>query len=224
MLVVFGRGVRWADGGYALTPASAARVRAAADYVTANQATWARAAARGPAPRIVFSGGWADACEGADQPPTGCREGDLMLHQARAAGLDRHAELYAESRSRSTLENLLHTAGDGLLAGHVFSARQPLGIVSHAWHLPRIRFLAGKVLRLPGAALLDVPATGGDLPARWPSERTVHLASRLWFLGTRDPAGLLRRERTMVASVRRAELLARRRRADGAPPANAPSR
>lgn len=210
VLLVFGRGVICTDAGYALTPASAARVRAAVDYVGAHQTCFEGATGHGRAPRIVFSGGWAEACEGAQAPPAGCREGDLMLRQARLAGLDRHADLHAESRSRSTLENLLHTIADGLLAGQAFSERQPLGIVSHSWHLPRIRFLAGKVLRLRGAALLDVPAAGGETATGWRSERAVHVASRLWFLGARDAADLLRRERRLVASIRRAERVTRR--------------
>ena len=211
VLLVFGRGVMSAGDGWALTPAGDARVRAAADYVAAHAAIFADRAGHRPPPRIVFSGGWAEACEGADQPPDGCREGDLMLAQARAAGLDRYADLRSETRSRSTLENLLHTAEDGLLTGYDFSARHPLGIVSHAWHLPRIRFLAGKVLGLPGTALLDVRASGGEVSSLWQPERAVHIASRLGFLGVRGSEGLRRRERTMVASMRRVERLARRR-------------
>jgi DUF218 domain-containing protein len=188
VLLVFGRGVvRAGDGGYALTPASAARVQAAVDYP-------------GRPARIIFTGGWAEACAGAEEPPAGCREGDLMLRQARAAGLDRYADLRAENRSRSTLENLLHTASDGLLDGFTFTAAQPLGLVSHVWHLPRVRFLAGKVLGLPGAALLDVPVTGETAPALW---RATHVAARLGFLGVRDGQRLLRRERVMVALARR---------------------
>jgi hypothetical protein len=207
-LVVFGRGVTGADGRYALTPGSTARVRAAVEYVRAQQAALAAAAAEGRRLRVVFSGGWAEACEGATAPPAGQREGDLMLAQARAAGLDGLAELRAETRSRSTLENVLHTVEDGLLTGYTFDARRPLGIVSHAWHLPRIRYLAGKVLGLRGAALLDVPVAGGEaVPRR--SERLAHAAARLSFAGVRDAAGLLRRERRMVASLRRAERLLR---------------
>lgn len=212
VLVVFGRGVRYTDDCYSLTPASASRVQAAVAYVTAREARFAEAAEQGRPPRVVFTGGWAEACEGAGQPPDGCREGDLMVHQARAAGLDTHAELHAETRSRSTLENLLHTAEDGLLSGHVFSPRDPLGIVSHAWHLPRIRFLVAKVLGLRGTSVLDVPVPGVESSAWWRSERAVHVASRLCFLGTRDPAHLVRRERRMVASIRRAERLAGRAR------------
>ena len=212
VLLVFGRGVMSGGDRYTLTPASAARVQAVVEYVNAHAASFAQAATNGQPPRVIFSGGWAEACEGAGEPPAGSREGDLMLQQARVAGLDRHAELHAETRSRSTLENLLHTVEDGLLNGHVFSAGHPLGLVSHAWHLPRVRFLAGKVLRLRGAALLNVPATGGELSTLWRSERAVHLVSRLAFLGIQDTAALLRRERRMVASMRRAERLARRAR------------
>jgi hypothetical protein len=210
VLVVFGRGVLAARDGYALTAASAARVQAAVDYVAAHAGAFAAAFAAAPEggapPRIVFAGGWAEACEGAPAPPAGCREGDLMLRWARAAGLDRYAELRAETRSRSTLENLLHVRRDGLLADRAFDRDRPLGLVSHPWHLPRVRFLAGKVLRLRGPALRDVPACGGEVPRGWRSERALLLASRLCFAGAPDAAALLRRERRLVAAVRRAGL------------------
>jgi hypothetical protein len=181
-----------------LTAASEARVRAAVEYVTATH--------DGRTPLVVFGGGWAEACEGAAAPPAGCREGDLMLARAREAGLHRVADLRAETRSRSTLENLLHVVDDGVLAGHAFDASRPLGLVSHAGHLARIRYLAGKVLGLRGAALLDVPAAGADPPtAPWRSERAARVAARLCFLGVRDGGDLLRRERRMVAALRRVE-------------------
>jgi hypothetical protein len=205
VLMVFGRGVVPAGDRYTLTPASVARVRAAEEYVTAHAAAFSAAVGR-----IVFSGGWAEACSGAAMPPYGSREGELMLDRARAAGLGRYADLRAESRSRSTLENLIHTVADGLLAGYVFTGEEPLGLVSHPWHLPRVRFLARKVLGLRGAALLDIPARGDDGADGWPAERLVRLGSRLCFAGTRDAAGLLRRERGLVASARRLERLVRR--------------
>jgi hypothetical protein len=199
VLLVFGRGVINAGEHYTLTPASAARVQAAADYTAAHPGVT----------RVIFTGGWAEATEGASQPPAGWREGDLMLREALAGGLDRYADLRAETRSRSTLENLLHTVEDGLLDGHVFDAAHPLGLVSHREHLPRVRFLAAKVLALPGRALLDVPAGGGETPLPWRSERAARVIAHLGFLGARDPATLLRRERRMVASLRRAERLLR---------------
>jgi uncharacterized SAM-binding protein YcdF (DUF218 family) len=188
VLLVFGRGVRFRGGGWELTPASAARVRAARDHVLANAPH---------RPRVIFSGGWPEAGTGAAPPPAGFREGDLMMRAA--AGLEEHADLVAETRSRSTLENFLHTLEDQLLAGYAFRAGHPLGLVTHDWHLPRVRYLAGKVLGLHGAALLDVPATGGEEH----DDRGALLAARLGFLGARRGDVLLRRERRMVALLRR---------------------
>jgi hypothetical protein len=210
VLLVFGRGVTCNDDGYALTAAGAERVQAAADYVAAHTTAFADAAREGHRPRIVFSGGWAEASDGQQAPPDGYREGDLMLARARAAGLDRYADLLAESRSRSTLENLLHTSGDGLLNGRTFTARDPLGIVSHSWHLPRVRYLAGKVLGLRGPALLEVPAAGRQSWAGWRSERVTRLVARVCFLGVRGAEALVRRERRWIASLRRIERLLRR--------------
>ncbi|GAA3455434.1 YdcF family protein [Dactylosporangium matsuzakiense] len=107
-------------------------------------------------------------------------------------------ELVAEVRSRSTLENLLNLVEEGLVGGP-YSAAAPLGLVSHAWHLPRVRYLAGKVLGLRGTALVDIPAAGP-----WQSERLLRLGSRLCLLGARTDAALRRRERIAVALVRRA--------------------
>jgi uncharacterized SAM-binding protein YcdF (DUF218 family) len=188
VLLVFGRGVTVSGGQFVLTPGGLARMRAAVAHVEAH----------GGHPRVIFTGGWAEASEAADEPPAGCREGDLMMAYARAAGLDRIADLRAENRSRSTLENLVHTVQDGLLDGYTFTPEQPLGLVSHEWHLPRVHYLAGKVLGLRRRDLLDVPVV--DEPA---SERLAHLAARLWFLGVRDAAALIRRERRMVALLRR---------------------
>lgn len=213
VLLVFGRGVVNAAGRWTLTPAAAARVRAAVRYAEAHEAEFSAAHAHGRS-RIVFTGGWPEASEGAVQPPAGCREADLMLAEARAAGLDRYADLRAETRSRSTLENLLHTAADGLLTGLAFSPARPLGLVSHPDHLPRIRLLARRVLGLRGAALLDVPAVGGQRPGGR-TEPVARVAARLGFLGVRDPAGLLRRERRMVGWLRRAERFHRARTAEG---------
>jgi hypothetical protein len=187
-LLVFGRGVVERDNRYELTADSLARVAAAV----------AHTATVGAPERIVFTGGWAGASEGAPEPPPGSREGDLMLRAAEEAGLAETSKLYAETRSTSTLENLLNLVQDGLVGGP-YSPREPLGLVSHAWHLPRVRFLAGKILRLRGATLLDVPADGP-----WQSERLLRLGSRLCFLGASRDATLRRRERLLVAFMRRA--------------------
>ncbi|MEU7907418.1 ElyC/SanA/YdcF family protein [Actinoplanes sp. NPDC049118] len=195
VLLVFGRGVVRTADAWELTPSSAARVDAVVRYIASHASPVLPDLSR---PRVIFSGGWPEASTGAAPPPAGEREGDLMLRAARAAGLHEHADLYAETRSRSTLENLLHTVEDELLAGRAFGPAYPLGLVSHAWHLPRVRFLAGKVLRLRGAALVDVPATGGEDYG----DRGLLLAARLGFLGATRGDALLRRERRMVAVAR----------------------
>ncbi|GAA0799789.1 hypothetical protein Sya03_11410 [Spirilliplanes yamanashiensis] len=192
MLVVFGRGVQLAGGRWSLTAGSAERVHAAVDYVLGRRDEYR---AGGRIPRVIFTGGWAEAAEGAVQPPDGSCEGDLMVRAALAAGLGAVAELRAETRSRSTLENLLHVAEEGLLTGYEFAPGRPLGLVTHPWHLPRVRFLAGKVLGLRGAALTDVPVPGGG---RRRAEWAVYLAARLCFVGVRDAAALRRRERTVT--------------------------
>lgn len=182
--------MRPARTGWELTPAGAARVRAAVAYVRAHAPH---------RPRVIFTGGWPEVSAGAAAPPPGRREGDLMLRAALDAGLDAHADLRAETRSRSTLENFLHTVEDELLQGYEFGAARPLGLVTHQWHLPRVRFLAGKVLGLRGPALLDVPATGGEVH----NDRGALLAARLGFLGARHSGALQRRERLLVGLLRR---------------------
>lgn len=183
-LLVLGNGL---VPGFALSAGSLARVRAAVAY--------------GPTGRVVFTGGWEQVRSGAAEPPHGCREADLMRRAAHDLGLGPDVDVRVECRSRSTLENFLHVAQDGLLDGLTFTSARPLGLVTHPWHLPRVRYLAGKVLGLPGEALLDVPA-GGPVRGRF-AEYGVRAASRLVFLGTRDPATLLRRERRLVTMLRR---------------------
>ncbi|WP_307872804.1 YdcF family protein [Paractinoplanes ovalisporus] len=151
-----------------------------------------------PVERIVFAGGWEQARSGAAEPPEGCREGDLMRRVALDAGVD-PVSVRIECRSRSTLENLLNVVEDGLLDGLQLGPARPLGLVTHAWHLPRARFLARKVLGLPSRALVDVPVPGVSPLV----EYGIRAASRVCFFGVRDPAVLLRRERRMVTMLRR---------------------
>lgn len=185
-LLVLGNGLVPSPSGFTLSAGSLARVRAAVSYPYGE--------------RVVFSGGWEQARSGAAEPPPGCREADLMRGEAVALGLD-PGLARIESRSRSTLENLLHVRADGLLDGLRLGPARPLGLVTHPWHLPRVRYLAGKVLGLRGDALIDVPAAGP--PRRGLFEYGIRAASRVCFLGVRDPTVLLRRERRMVAMLRR---------------------
>jgi uncharacterized SAM-binding protein YcdF (DUF218 family) len=183
-LLVLGNGL---VPGFVLSPGSLARVRAAVEYA--------------PTGRVVFTGGWEQVRSGAAEPPPGCREADLMRRAAFDLGLAPGVDVRLECRSRSTLENFLHVAQDGLLDGLTFTPARPLGLVTHPWHLPRARYLARKVLGVPDAALLDVPA-GGPVHGR-AAEFWIRAASRLVFLGVRDPAIMLRRERRVVTMLRR---------------------
>ncbi len=180
-LLVLGNGL----SGSGLSPGSLARVRAAVDHP--------------PVSRIVFTGGWEQARTGAPEPPEGCREADLMRRAAYEVGLPPDTDVRLECLSRSTLENFLHVRRDGLLDGLDLGPARPLGLVTHSWHLPRVRYLAGKVLGLRGRSLVDVPAYG---PGRL-CEYGIRAASRVCFLGVRDPAVLLRRERLLVTLMRR---------------------
>jgi hypothetical protein len=180
-LLVFGRGVMAVDGEYRLTADSLARVRTALEYTSRHETRLP-----GTGPRVVLTGGWSLADE-PNTPPVGCREGDLMLRAARLAGGSLPVDLHAETRSRSTLENVLYTVEEGLLGDRAFTAARPLGIVSHLWHLPRVRYLIGKVLGLRGGAVLDIPVVDDGPPLPW-SERVLGLGSRLCFLGSTDPA------------------------------------
>ncbi|MGC4897088.1 YdcF family protein [Micromonospora sp. DT31] len=198
VLLVFGRGVVAGDDGYRLTAESVARTEAAVAYVRAHAEEFRHA----PGSRVVFTGGWPHGPAGVPGPPPGCREAELMRALARDAGLDAYVPSAAETRSRTTAQNLVHTVQDGLLGAVRFTPDRPLGLVSHPWHLPRIRLLAARVLGLSGAALRDVPVTAPDpVPVR--RERTARLASRLGYLGVRTPEALLRRERGLTRAAER---------------------
>lgn len=142
VLLVFGGGLQRDGNTYTLTAASQARVREAVAYATVHGCGL-----------VLFSGGWPRL---RSVPPMGSREAEMMAAQALREGLDRPTR--TEVWSRSTAENLIHARR--LLADHVFDADHPLGLVSHHWHLPRIRLLAGRLLDLRGAALLDIPVAG----------------------------------------------------------------
>ncbi|GAA2631555.1 hypothetical protein GCM10010399_74780 [Dactylosporangium fulvum] len=209
VLLVPSRGSENDGSGYRLSPESAARVDAAVGHVLANREVFAGAAAKGRPGRIVFSGGWAEAAAGQAAPPPGSREADLMLRRAAGAAVDGtplgdRVELIAESESRSTLENLLLTRGEGLLDGHEFTPGTPLGLVCHRRHLPRVRFLAKKVLGLPDRCLQPILAPGSDARSNPTPETLLFLTARLLFLGTSDEATVLRRERRLVHLLGRA--------------------
>ena len=201
-IVVFGRGLVADGAGFRLSQASSERVAALVGYVRRNAAAFD--ARRG---RIVFSGGWAGAADGTGRPPARFREGTLMLEQAWAAGvggenLGRYADGYAEIESDSTLENALRTREAGYFAEVRFSARDPLGLVAHAGHLPRIDYLMRRVYGLPRDAVLPIVAPGADEFSGGLPESVLLAVTRLAFLGAGDGDDLRRRHRLLVAGRR----------------------
>jgi DUF218 domain len=206
-IIVFGRGLVADPAGFRLSRQSSERVQALVGYVRQNAAAFA--VRRG---RIVFSGGWAGAAEGFGRPPRQYREGSLMLAQAMAAdiggaSLAGYADLYAEVESDSTLENMLRVKEDGYFGGASFTAGDPLGLVAHQEHLPRIHYLARKAFGLRGDAMVNIAVPGpenygGSLP-----ESVLLPVSRIAFLGARDHSSLRGRHRMLVAWSRRLRAL-----------------
>ena len=198
-IIVFGRGLEADGAGFRLTRQSSERAAALVAYVRQNATAFA--AQRG---RIVFSGGWAGAAEGLGQPPPQYREGSLLLAQAMAAdiggsSLADYADTYAEIESDSTLENVLRIKENGYFDGASFTARNPLGLVAHKEHLPRVNYLVRKGFRLSADATVSIAAAagpegyGGGLP-----EIVLLPVTRVAFLGVRGHSSLRGRHRMLV--------------------------
>ncbi len=186
--------------GFRLTRQSSERVDALVSYVRENAVAFA--ARRG---RVVFTGGWAGAAEGFSRPPPQCREGSLMLARAMAAdiggtSLVGYADAFKEIESDSTLENVLRIKEDGYFGGASFTARNPLGLVAHREHLPRISYLVRKGFSLPGDAIVTITAGQGreDYCGGLP-ERVLLPITRVAFVGARDHDSLRGRHRMLVA-------------------------
>jgi hypothetical protein len=199
-IIVFGRGLVAEGESFRLTRQSSERVDALVSYVRQNAGAFA--VRRG---RVVFSGGWAGAAEGFDPPPPQCREGSLMLARAMAAdiggtSLAGYADAFKEIESDCTLENVLLIKEDGYFDGVSFTARDPLGLVAHREHLPRVSYLVRKAFGISGDAVVTITAgqgrenyTGG-LP-----ESVLLPITRVAFLGARGHSSLRGRHRMLVA-------------------------
>jgi DUF218 domain len=198
-IIVFGRGLVAGPAGFRLTRQSSERVEALVTYVRQNAAVFA--ARRG---RIVFSGGWAGAAEGFGRPPPQYREGSLMLAQAMAADiggttLAGYADADTEIESDSTLENVLRVQEHGYFGGVPFTAGDPLGLVAHREHLPRIDYLVRKVFGLRGDAVVTIAAPGPENYAGGLPESVLLPVTRLALIGVSDHSSLRGRHRMLVA-------------------------
>jgi DUF218 domain len=206
-IIVSGRGLVADGAGFRLTRQSSERAEALVAYVRQNAAGFA--ARRG---RIVFSGGWAGAAEGFGRPPRQYREGSLMLAQAMSAdiggaSLADYADVYAEIESDSTLENVLRVKEDGYFGSASFTAGNPLGLVAHLEHLPRVCYLVRKAFGLPGGAMVAIAAPGPENSSGGLPESVLLPVTRMVFLGVRDHSSLRGRHRTLVAWSRRLRAL-----------------
>ena len=199
-IIVFGRGLVAEGDGFRLTRQSSERAAALVAYVRQNADAFA--ARHG---QIVFSGGWAGAAEGFGQPAPQYREGSLMLAQAMAADiagarLADYADAHAEIESDSTLENVLRVKEGGYFGAASFTVRNPLGLVAHAEHLPRINYLVRKGFGLPGDAIVNIPAAPGREKYTGGLPESVLLPIvRVAFFGARDHSSLRGRHRMLVA-------------------------
>jgi hypothetical protein len=198
-IIVFGRGLVAEGTGFRLTRQSSERVEALVAYVRQNAPAFA--VRRG---RIVFSGGWAGAAEGFDRPPRQYREGSLMRAQAMAAdiggtSLASYADAYTEIESDSTLENVLRVKEAGYFDGASFTARNPLGLVGHQEHMPRINYLIRKAFGMPGDAIVNIAAPGPESYGGGLPESVLLPITRIVLLGAHDHSSLRGRHRMLVA-------------------------
>ena len=127
-----------------------------------------------------------------------------MLAQAMAAdiggtSLAGYADAYPEIESDSTLENVLRIKEDGYFDGASFTARDPLGLVAHQEHLPRINYLVRKAFGLPGGATVNIAAPGPENYSGGLPESVLLPVTRMAFLGARDHSSLRGRHRMLVA-------------------------
>jgi hypothetical protein len=127
-----------------------------------------------------------------------------MLAQAMAAdiggtSLADYADVYAEIESDSTLENVLRVKEDGSFDRASFAARNPLGLVAHQEHMPRINYLVRKAFGLLGDAIVNIAAPGPeDYGGGLPGER-AHADHPHGVPRRRDHSSLRGRRRMLVA-------------------------
>lgn len=198
-IIVFGRGLVQNDTAYQLTRSSAERVDALLAYVNQHENIFIRRHGR-----VAFSGGWPGAGQSLEKPPESFREGVLMLKRANAANISgnslaRYAEIFSESESDSTLENVLRIKEAGYFNDISFSADNPLGLVAHKAHLKRIEHLACKVFGLPRHAVMRIVSPGADRASSGIPEDLILQVTRITFAGASDADALRRRQRILVA-------------------------
>lgn len=196
-IIVFARGLSADHADIRLSQASKERVDALAAYIEGNLPEF-----RAKRAHVVFSGGWS-AVDGVADGNDRHREASLMLEYAASLSIAGksiafYADTYTESESDSTLENVLRVKENGYFHQESLTEENPLGIVAHKAHLKRVRYLVCRIFGLQGDEVVNVIATGEDIPDSRIPESLMLIFTRLALLGTSSHASFRRRHRLLL--------------------------
>lgn len=197
-IIVFGRGLDINGSKTKLSTASEGRVDAFLNYVVSNADTFKIAPGI-----VIFSGGYAGASENIKAPDYKFREANLMFERIKDAAIEGrplsdYVKIYTEVESISTLENVLNIHENGYLKDIVFSTKNPLGLVTHDSHFPRIEYFIHKILGLSGDQTLLIKATNKDRTVSIIPESLMYYITYITFFGAHRQLTLRRRERFMI--------------------------
>jgi hypothetical protein len=113
------------------------------------------------------------------------------------------ADTHAEIESDSTLENVLRIKEDGYFGAASFAAADPLGLVSHEEHLPRINYSGPQGLRPLRRRDGEIAVPGPENYGCGLPESLLLPITRVAFLGVRGHRSLRGRHRMLVTWDRR---------------------
>ncbi|TAL15306.1 hypothetical protein EPN95_00230 [Patescibacteria group bacterium] len=204
-LIVFGRGLEIRGSSIKLSSASIGRVDALLAYITLHIDIF-----KVTPGLVVLSGGYAGASEGIEALPYKFREASLMLERIKCVTIEGrpisdYVSIYAEVESVSTLESVLNIYEKRYFKDTVFSARNPLGLVAHTTHLPRIEYFVCKILGLSSRYTQRIEAVNQDRTKSGMPEFIMYYITRVVLLGVRRHTTLRSREHLMtrIASLLR---------------------
>jgi hypothetical protein len=196
-IIVFARGLSADQADIRLSQASKERVDALAAYIEGNLPSF-----RAKRAHVVFSGGWS-AVDGVADGNGRHREARLMHEYAESLSIagksiSFYADTYTESESDSTLENVLRVKENGYFRQESLTGESPLGIVAHKAQLKRVRYLVCRVFGLQSDEVVDIIATGEDVPDIGIPESLMLIFTRLALLGASSHASFRRRHRLLL--------------------------
>jgi hypothetical protein len=94
---------------------------------------------------------------------------------------------------------VLRVKEDGYFDRASFTARNPLGLVAHQEHMPRISYLVRNAFGLPADAIVNIAAPGPEDCGGGLLESVLMPITRMAFLGARDHSSPRGRHRMLVA-------------------------